>query len=146
MSDDLDKAKARAAAHPDDVEAQIACAYAHDRVGLEAEAIRYYERAWALGVPEPGRKGFIVGFGSTLRNVGRAEDAVNVLAEAIAGDPHYPPYAAFLALALADTGHPKAALATLLGCALDAARDDAFDGYQRALAAYHRELLENAVS
>jgi hypothetical protein len=61
-------------------------------------------------------------------------------------DPQYPAFAAFLALALADTGHAKAALATLLGCTLDVARDGVFEGYERALAEYHRELLENAVS
>jgi predicted Zn-dependent protease len=130
----------------DDVHAQIDAAYAADRAGDEHTAIRHYEQAYRLGVPAELRRRFTVGFGSTLRNVGRAEDAINVLAEAIEGDPHYPPFAAFLALALADAGHPKAALATLLGCTLDAARDDAFDGYERALAAYHRDLLEGAVS
>jgi tetratricopeptide (TPR) repeat protein len=144
MSDDLDAAKARAAAHPDDVEAQIACAYAHDRVGLEAEAVRYYERAWALGVPEPGRRGFIVGFGSTLRNVGRADEAVALLADAVQAYPDYPALHAFLSLALFSAGHPRAALATMLGCALDAARPGAFDRFDRALTEYYRELLEPA--
>jgi hypothetical protein len=30
----------------------------------------------------------------------------------------------------------------MLGVALDVAPADAFDGYERALTAYHRELLE----
>jgi hypothetical protein len=50
----------------------------------------------------------------------------------------------FLALALADAGHPKAALATLLGSVLDVAPPGALDGYERALGEYHRELLEGA--
>ena len=145
MSDDLEKAKARAAAHPGDVEAQIACAYAHDRVGLEAEAVRYYERAWALGVPEPERRGFLVGFGSTLRNVGRADEAVALLAEAVQAYPDYPALHAFLSLALFSAGHPRAALATMLGVALDLAGPRGFDGYERALAEYHQELLAAAV-
>ena len=139
-------ARAYVADHPDDVHAQIEAAYGNDRVGDERTAIVHYEAAYRLGVPAELRRRFLVGFGSTLRNVGRAEDAVNVLAQAVEADPHYPAYTAFLALALADAGHPKAAIATLLGCALDAARDDAFDGYERALAEYHRELLERAVS
>ena len=138
-------ARAYVIEHPDDVHAQIEAAYGNDRAGDERTAITHYEAAYRLGVPEDLRRRFLVGFGSTLRNVGRAEDAVNVLAQAVEGDPRYPAFAAFLALALADAGHPKAALATLLGCALDAARDDAFDGYERALAEYHRELLERAV-
>ena len=122
----------------------IAQAYAHDRAGDERAAIRFYDRAYALGVPEAQRRRFLVGYGSTLRNVGRAEEAVAILAEAIAADPDYPAFTAFLALALADAGHPKAALATMLGCALDAARDGAFDGHERALSECHRELLEKA--
>jgi predicted Zn-dependent protease len=139
-------ARAYVAEHPDDVHAQIEAAYGNDRAGDERTAIVHYEAAYRLGVPEDVRRRFLVGFGSTLRNVGRAEDAVNVLAQAIEHDPAYPAFAAFLALALADLGHPKAALAALLGCTLDVAREGAFDGYERALAEYHRELLETTVS
>ncbi len=137
-------ARAYVAEHPGDVLAQIEAAYGNDRAGDEQTAIRHYEEAHRLGVPAALRRRFLVGFGSTLRNVGRAEDAVTVLAQAVDEDPHYPAFTAFLALALADAGHPRAALATLLGCALDAARDGAFDGYERALAEYHHELLEKS--
>ena len=126
---------------PDDVEAQIAAAYAHDRRGDERGAIRYYDRAWALGVPEEKRKGFLVGFGSTLRNVGRADEAVAILAEAVQQYPDYPALRAFLALALHSSGHPRAALATMLGVALDVMSPGSLDGYERALNSYHQELL-----
>ena len=132
--------------HPDDVLAQIEAAYGNDRAGDERTAIVHYEAAHRLGVPAALRRRFFVGFGSTLRNVGRAEDAVTVLAQAVEDEPHYPAFAAFLALALADAGHPRAALATMLGAALDAARDGAFDGYERALGEYHRELLEQVAT
>jgi predicted Zn-dependent protease len=128
------------------VEELIAKAYENDREGREREAIKFYDLAWKAGVPEPVRKRFIVGYGSTLRNVGRAEDAVAILGEAVAAYPDYPALVAFLALALADAGHSKAALATMLGCALDAAKAGVFDGYERALGEYHRELLEQASS
>lgn len=125
----------------DNIDELIAAAYAHDREGDEHGAIRYYDAAYRLGVPEDRRKRFLVGYGSTLRNVGRAEEAVAILAQAVADYPDYPAFAAFLALALADAGHPRAALAAMLGCALDAARPGVFDGYERALGDYHRELL-----
>lgn len=140
-----DAARARAAARPADVEAQIAAAYACDAEGLEAEAVRYYERAWALGVPEDQRRRFLVGFGSTLRNVGRADEAVALLADAIQSYPDYAPLQAFLALALFASGHPRAALAAMLGAALDVAAPGAFDGYERALTEYHQELLAGTV-
>jgi len=117
-------------------------AYAHDAEGREAEAIKHYDRAYQLGVPAEMRRKFLVGYGSTLRNVGRAEEAVAVLAEAHAADPDYPAYTAFLALALMSAGHPRAALAAMLGCALDAVPRAAWNGYDRALGEYQKELLE----
>ena len=128
----------------DDVREIIAKAYEHDREGREREAIRYYDEAYRLGVPSDMKRRFLVGYGSTLRNVKRIDDSVAILAQAIAADPDYPAYAAFLALSLLDAGHPKAALATMLGAALDVARSGALDGYERALTEYHRELLDQS--
>ena len=134
-------ARALALAEATSIDAQIEAAYAHDRADLERDAIRYYDAAHALGVPSSERRAFLVGYGSTLRNVGRADDAVAILGQAIADDPDYPPFHAFLSLALFSAGHPRAALAAMLGVALDAARPDAFDRYARALTDYQRELL-----
>ena len=116
-------------------------AYRCDREGRERDAIRYYDEAYQRGVPAEERRRFFVGYGSTLRNVRRADDAVGILGQAIADDPEYPPYAAFLALALLDAGHPREALAAMLGCMLDVARSGALDGYERALGEYHQLLL-----
>lgn len=127
------------------VEDEIAQAFTHDREGREREAIRHYDRAYQMGVPPELRRRFLVGYGSTLRNVGRTEEAVALLAEAAAADPGYPAYAAFLALALMSGGHPRAALAAMIGCALDAVPPENWDGYDRALASYQHELLEPAL-
>ncbi len=140
----LAAAKQLVADHPDDPRAHIEAAYGHDRNGFERQAIVYYDEAYRLGVPAPLRRRFLVGYGSTLRNVGRLDDALAILAQAVADDPAYPAYAAFLALALGSSGHHKAALAAMLGCALDASRTGAFDGYERALAEYHQELLSSS--
>ena len=123
------------------VQELIAEAYRCDREGREREAIRFYDEAYRIGVPIEQRRRFLVGYGSTLRNVNRFDDAVAVLAQAIADDPGYPAYAPFLALALLDTGHAKAALATMLGCVLDVAPAGSLDGYERALGEYHQLLL-----
>lgn len=130
----------------DDVQLLLRNAYELDRAGDERAAIRYYDAAYHAGVPASERRRFTVGYGSTLRNVGRIDEAVGILAQAVADDPGYPAFAAFLALALLEAGHPKEALASMLGCALDAAAPGAFDGYERALGDYHRELLEKSQS
>jgi len=138
----LAEAVALAARAPGSTAAQIEAAYACDRFGAEHDAIRYYDAAWRLGVPPGERLHFVVGYGSTLRNVGRADEAVALLAEAASDHADYPPLRAFLSLALLSAGHPRAAVAALLGLVLDLAPADALDGYQRALGAYYRELLE----
>jgi len=137
----LAAARVLAGEEPANVEAQLEAAYAHDRVGREREAIVYYDAAYRLGVPDADKRVFYVGFGSTLRNVGRADESVAVLAQAIAEDPGYAPFHAFLALALFSSGHPREALAAMLGVALEVAKAGAFDHYERALGDYHRELL-----
>jgi len=131
---------------PGDVFAQIAAAYACDREGAEHDAARYYDRAWRLGVPAAERRRFLVGYGSTLRNVGRADEAVVILGDAATDDPDYPATRAFLALALMSAGHPREAVATMLGVLLDVAPAGALDGYERALGDYYGELLGPALT
>jgi tetratricopeptide (TPR) repeat protein len=130
----------------DEVLAVIEQAYALDREGHEHEAVRHYDRAWALGVPEPMRRRFVVGYGSTLRNVGRLEEAVALLGGAIADDPGYPAYQVFLGLALHSSGEHAAAAAALLEAILEVAAGADLDGYQRAIAEYQRELLDRALT
>ena len=131
---------------PDDVAVRVEAAYACDRIGAEPEAIRHYDAAWRIGVPAPARREFLVGYGSTLRNVGRVEEALAILGEAVAEFPGHAPLEAFLALALHTAGHGHVALATLLGLIIDL--DEAtgcLEGHAPALARYRAELLERAV-
>jgi predicted Zn-dependent protease len=128
------------------VDDEIAKAYACDRDGRERDAIVHYDQAWAFGVPLEQQRIFLVGYGSTLRNVGRADDAVAILSDGVARFPDYPALQAFLALALFSAGHPRAALAAMLGVALEVAPAGSLDGYELALGEYHRELLDAAVS
>jgi Flp pilus assembly protein TadD len=143
---DLDSILARAAASPGDVSARIAAAYACDRAGREEEAIGHYDAAWELGVPEEQRRHFLVGYGSTLRNVGRIEEAVTRLGEALAVDPGYAPFKVFLGLALHSQGEHDAAVAILMDAVLDVHGGARLDGYERAIASYQRVLLERSIS
>lgn len=127
---------------PHDINAQITAAYACDRNGLENEAVRHYEQAWTLGVPDSEKPGFMLGFGSTLRNVGRADEAVEILSRACAEYPHDLSLRAFLSLALHSAGETGKALGTMLETALSAARPGAFGPYARALKEYKAELVD----
>ena len=128
--------------HPEDVEAQIAAAWASDSHRTEEDAIRFYDKAWALGIPDEQRKRFIVGYGSTLRNVGRQREAVELLTAAVGEFPGYAPHSAFLAPALHTDGQHDAAMAASLTALLQAGAAE-LDGYDRALTHY-RNALESS--
>lgn len=145
----LAAAVALASRAPSDPEARIEAAFALDRTGDEHGAIRHYDAAWQLGVPAELRQRVIVGYGSTLRNVGRCDEAIALYSAELERAPGHPPYLAFLALALHSAGHASAALATMLNCALEVAdkasgAGNPFEGYQRALGEYYAELLAAA--
>lgn len=132
---------ALAEAELDNVDAQISAAYARDQMGREQDAIRYYERAWALGIPTFERRNFLLGFGSTLRNVGRAREAVAILRDAVEEYPRSPELLAFLALALHSAGDSDLALATMLDAAFNVLGPEGFGPYSRALTEYRAELI-----
>ena len=126
---------------PDDVMRQVEAAYACDRYGDEADAIRYYDAAWALGVPDGARRAFLVGYGSTLRNVGRCDESIAVLRSAIEEFPGFAPLPAFLALSLYSAGRYREAMAASLSAVLEAAGDSgSLDRYDRALRYYRDDL------
>ncbi|GAA1654798.1 tetratricopeptide repeat protein [Actinoplanes couchii] len=102
------------AAERDDADGLYEWASVHDFLGREAEAIPLYEQALAAGLQPPRRPQAIIQLGSSLRNVGRAAEAVEMLAglepDPVTGDAAR----AFLALALHDAGRPDEALRVAL--------------------------------
>lgn len=138
-SQELNAVMAMADSNPTDVEAQIAAAYGNDRYGQEQEAVGYYEAAWNIGVPSEMRCRFLVGYGSTLRNVGRLEESIAIHRLAISEYPEFPAHHAFLALALHDVGEHDEAMAEALTALVDSGASN-LDGYDRALSEY-RDLL-----
>ncbi|MFI6604084.1 tetratricopeptide repeat protein [Nonomuraea sp. NPDC050536] len=138
MSDvEFDELMARLAGDPDDPELVREVAYAHDRRGLEHEAVPYYERALALGAAD--RLGIFTGYGSTLRVIGRFEDAVKVFEQGLAEFPSDPALRAFLAMALYNRGDARRAVSTLLTLL---AEKDQVGPYGRAVAYYAENLDE----
>ncbi len=137
----VSEARALAAAHPTVVAVQLEAAYACDRYGEESDAICYYDAAWKLGVPSPDRKKFLVGYGSTLRNVGRIAESIERLEGAVAEMPEVAAFPAFLALSLHSAGrHDEALVAALDSVLRTNAATATLDGYERALRHYRDEL------
>ncbi len=111
----------------------------HDSAGRESEAVQHYEAALRLGLPDDVLPGALLGYGSTLRNVGRFEESVSVLDEACSRFPEDHGLKAFRALALHSAGRERAGLADALELALDSG-EPTIVRYERALRGYIGEL------
>lgn len=125
---------------PTDPARQFELANAYDGVGREAEAVPHYESAIRGGVAGDRARRARVQLGSSLRNLGRADEAVRVLDEAVRRYPDSPSAECFLALSLADAGRPREAVARLVDLVARSATDDDTVVYKAALRRYARLL------
>ena len=116
-------------------------AWAHDVLGLEAQAVPFYERALAgAELPREDRHGAFLGLGSTYRVLGRYEEAVRTLRRGLDEFPCDPALQAFLAMALYNRGEGREAVRLLLKT-LTASTDDAgVQRYRRAVEYYADDL------
>src|SRR6186997_3276326 len=58
-------------------------AWEHDSAGREEQAVVEYRAALEAGIDDEDLSGALLGFGSTLRNVGELEESERVLREAV---------------------------------------------------------------
>jgi tetratricopeptide (TPR) repeat protein len=111
---------------------------ARDAAGLEADAAPLYRAALDEGLDDVHRPQAVIQLASTLRNLGRAEEAVRMLRAELSRVPASPLHdeaAAFLALGLVSLGREReAASLALRTLAPHLSR------YTRSVAAYADEL------
>jgi tetratricopeptide (TPR) repeat protein len=121
----------------DDAVALFERGAARDSTGHSDLAVPLYRRALELGLEGERRRRAVIQLASSLRNLGRPEESVALLtAERDAGsDALDDAVVVFLALALADLGREREALALALG-----ALAPHLPRYQRSTASYAREL------
>ncbi|WP_329115351.1 tetratricopeptide repeat protein [Streptomyces sp. NBC_01465] len=127
--------------HPDSVEVAYQTAWVHDVLGLEADAVPFYERALsAPGLTEEDRHGVFLGLGSTYRILGRYEEALRTLRRGLAEFPDDAALQAFLAMALYNTGDGREAVASLLRVLAATSADSRVQQYRRAIEHYAGDL------
>jgi cyanophycin synthetase len=129
-------------AHPGDARIAYELAGAHDSAGDEAAAVPLYEEALSAGLREPHRHRAQLQLASSLRNVGRVDEAVAVIDDVAARHPDSLGVAAFRALVHHDAGGPGRALGDLLAAVAATSTDPDVVRYRRALTAYAAELGE----
>lgn len=132
---------ALAARWPDDAEVAYQTAWAHDVLGLEAEAVPHYERALGAGGLTPDdRRGALLGLGSTYRILGRHDDAVALLTRAVGEFPEDGSLRAFLAMALYNTGDHHESVRLLLRLLAATSEDPSVRAYRQAIEHYAEDL------
>jgi tetratricopeptide (TPR) repeat protein len=125
----------RSATDPD---ALYEWASVHDFLGREAEAIPLYRQALANGLSGDRHPQAIIQLASSLRNVGDAQGAIDLLQHLALSTVAGAAGQAFLALALHDAGQPDAALRIALK-----AIAPTLPLYGRAISSYADELIPN---
>jgi tetratricopeptide (TPR) repeat protein len=128
------------AEHPADGRALLEYAGALDFSGREAEAAPVYEQAFSAGLDGDDLRRALIQYGSTLRNLGRFDEAVSALRRADEQFPGHDSVAVFLALALTSAGRCQEAVARLINLALDRGGGEDLGQYQWALRQYAAEL------
>jgi tetratricopeptide (TPR) repeat protein len=113
----------------------------YDSMGFEAEAGTEYERALELGLEEARHAQLAVQYGSTLRNLGRLDEAIAILRAAPTHKSTGSAPRVVLALALHSAGRKDEALRVAIE-----AQIEALPRYQRSMSAYAAALTESTTS
>lgn len=131
------------AEYPDDAEVACRTAWIHDALGLESEAVPYYERALANpGLSAEDRRGSLLGLGSTYRVLGRYGQGVETLRRGVEEFPDDGAMRTFLAMALFNTGEHDEAMRLLLELTAATSQDPYVQQYRRAIEHYAKDLHE----
>lgn len=126
---------------PDDAEVAYQTAWAHDVLEREAEAVPHYRRALAGdGLATADRREALLGLGSTLRVLGRYEEAEATLREAVAAFPDHGGLRTFWAMALYNTGRYEESVRLLLELVATTSEDPTVREFGRAITYYAADL------
>ncbi len=137
----IDRIDALAAERPDhDPVALFERAGARDSAGLEVEAEELYRRALAIGLDDERRTRATIQLASTIRNLGKTAESLELLRAEYEREPRGPLHdaaAAFYALALVSSGKPERAASIALQ-----ALAPHLPRYTRSVTGYAREIAE----
>ncbi len=128
------------AARPGDARIAYEFAGTQDTAGDAEGAVPIYREALDAGLREPLRHRAQLQLASSLRNLGRLEEAVAVVDEVTAKHPESLGAAAFSALVHHDAGDPSGALRGLLAVVAATSNDADVARYRRSLTAYGDQL------
>ena len=125
---------------PNDPQVNYQCAWAHDVLGLEREAIPFYEKAIQVGLEGDDLKGALLGMGSTYRCIGDYQKAAATFKKALTLFPDSQEFNVFLGMAYYNIGEYAKAMELLLNSLADTSMDEGIQRYRRAIRFYSDKL------
>lgn len=123
-----------------DAELLYQLAWTHDVLGLEREAVSFYERSLTLSLPSEQRVGALLGLGSTYRTLGEYENSKVILEQAIHECPENKEFPVFLAMTLHNLGEHNLAMEMLLKLLAETSTDEGIRSYSKAISYYSDKL------
>jgi tetratricopeptide (TPR) repeat protein len=127
---------------PEDPQVNYQCAWIHDLLGLEREAIPFYEKAIQEGLSGDELKSALLGMGSTYRCIGEYHKSIDTFQRALTLFPNSNEFKVFLAMAYYNIGELSKAMELLLNSVADTSNDEGIIRYQRAIRFYSDKLNE----
>ena len=111
-------------------------AFALDNQGQEEAAIGYYRKALEHNPKKDLYTQISLGLGSSLRAIGRYEEAVEVLEEGVSKDPRHAALQTFYALSLYNVGRYQESVRILAGLLVRTSSDRQVKAFKEALEIY----------
>lgn len=133
MKPTIDALRAVLEEHPEDPEVLYELGGAYDTAGQEETAVGYYEQSIAAGLSGDALRRCLIQYGSTLRNLARLDDSLQVFVQARRSFPDSESVRVFEALTLHAAGRPDASLAGLLELIADQLRTPEILRYEVAI-------------
>jgi tetratricopeptide (TPR) repeat protein len=116
-------------------------AWVHDSLGLEAEAVPFYEQALsAPGLSDENRRGALTGLGSTYRVLGQDGRAVDTLRRGVAEFPDDGALQTLLAMALFNIDQHDESMQILLKLLTATTEDPSAKRYGQPIDFYSKDL------
>ncbi|HEX5941369.1 MAG TPA: tetratricopeptide repeat protein [Anaerolineales bacterium] len=125
---------------PNDPQVNYQCAWIHDLLGREREAIPFYAKAIQTGLSGEDLKSALLGLGSTYRCIGEYQKSIEIFQHALTLFPDSHEFNVFLGMSYYNIGeHPKA-MELLLNSLADTSSDEGILRYRRAIHFYSDKL------
>ena len=127
---------------PNDAQVNLQYAWIHDLLGLEREAIPFYESAVKFGLSGDDLQSALLGMGSTYRCIGEYQKAKETFLRALELFPEKHEFKVFLAMTYYNLKEHSKAMELLLVNLVETSKDEGILSYERAIRFYADKLDE----